>query len=139
MIGCVLSLVMIFWVWAKSLEDEFDSKTRMNLRYFIGRSRRPPISPTDEGEVYYYMRNHVPYSSVEDVTEDESGDSESRGKELLRISSCAVFHKITSGKGVPHTFIGDFRSFCFTGQENNIDSVGFIRQWPALPRVVVRS
>jgi KUP system potassium uptake protein len=31
----------------------------------------------------------------------------------------AVFHKSTGGKGIPHTF------------------VGFLRQYPALPRVVV--
>lgn len=41
--------------------------------------------------------------------------------ELARIPTCAVFHKLTPGKGVPHSFIG------------------FIRQWPALPRVVVSS
>lgn len=40
-------------------------------------------------------------------------------RELSRIPTCAVFHKIASGAGVPHTF------------------VGFIRQWPALPRIVV--
>ena len=39
-------------------------------------------------------------------------------RELQRISTCAIFHKFTRGAGVPHTF------------------VGFIRQWPALPRVV---
>ena len=40
-------------------------------------------------------------------------------RELVRISTCAIFHKYTRGPGVPHTF------------------VGFIRQWPALPQVVV--
>jgi hypothetical protein len=40
-------------------------------------------------------------------------------RELQRISTCAIFHKFTCGYGVPHTF------------------VGFIRQWPALPLVMV--
>ena len=40
-------------------------------------------------------------------------------RDLQRISTCAIFHKFTRGPGVPHTF------------------VAFIRQWPALPRVVV--
>jgi len=40
-------------------------------------------------------------------------------KELVRIPTCAVFHKFAAGKGVPHSF------------------VGFIRQWPALPQVVI--
>lgn len=39
---------------------------------------------------------------------------------LVRLPTCAVFHKLTAGRGVPHTFYG------------------FLRQWPALPRVVVR-
>lgn len=38
---------------------------------------------------------------------------------LPRLPTCAVFHKLTGGKGVPHTFYA------------------FLRQWPALPRVVV--
>jgi len=38
---------------------------------------------------------------------------------LPRLPTCAVFHKLTSGRGVPHTFYG------------------FLRQWPALPRVVI--
>ena len=42
-------------------------------------------------------------------------------RQLSRLNTCAVFHKLTSGRGVPHTFYG------------------FLRQWPALPRVVVRS
>jgi len=40
-------------------------------------------------------------------------------KELVRINTCAVFHKLTPGQGVPHSF------------------VGFVRQWPSLPRVVI--
>lgn len=38
---------------------------------------------------------------------------------LARLPTCAVFHKLTAGRGVPHTFYG------------------FLRQWPALPRVIV--
>lgn len=41
-------------------------------------------------------------------------------KELMRINTCAIFQKLTPGRGVPHSFIG------------------FVRQWPSLPRVVVR-
>ena len=42
-------------------------------------------------------------------------------RELVRIPTCAIFHKFAAGRGVPHSF------------------VGFIRQWPALPQVVVSS
>ena len=119
-IGCILTSFMTFWVWAKNLEDKFDGKTRMNLRHFIGQGRRRPISPTDEGEVYYYLRNRVPYSSTEDVADKELGDTESKGKGLYRLPSCAVFHKIASGRGVPHTFIGESRYIFLTEEENNI-------------------
>lgn len=38
---------------------------------------------------------------------------------LPRLPTCAVFHKLTAGRGVPHTFYG------------------LLRKWPSLPRVVV--
>ena len=44
---------------------------------------------------------------------------EEEKRKLPRIDSCAIFHKLTPGSGVPHSFIG------------------FVRQWPSLPRVVV--
>jgi len=59
---------MTFWVWAKNLEDKSDGKTRMNLRH-IGQNHHRPVSPTDEGEVYYYLRDRVPYSSSKDVAD----------------------------------------------------------------------
>jgi len=42
-----------------------------------------------------------------------------KSTQLPRIPTCAIFHRLTSGPGVPHTFYG------------------FIRQMPALPRVVI--
>ena len=39
---------------------------------------------------------------------------------LPRMSTMAVFYNLSAGKGVRHTFYG------------------FLKQWPALPRVVVR-
>jgi KUP system potassium uptake protein len=93
---------MIFWVWARHLEDVFDGKTRMNLRHLIGQARRRPASLTEDGEVYYYLRDHASPAGEKD---DRSVEGD-KGKELSRIDSCAVFHKITSGKGVPHTFTG---------------------------------
>lgn len=49
------------------------------------------------------------------------GELDEGRRPLVRIASCAVFHKLTPGAGVPHSF------------------VAFLRQRPALPRVVVRS
>ena len=77
----------------------------------LGRPDSITAEDVDESEsqeqYYYYARDKV-------------ADEEDEGRrELVRIPTCAVFHKFASGKGVPHSF------------------VGFVRQWPALPQVVV--
>lgn len=109
------------------LEDRFDGVNRRNLRHFIVAgekgvvtlpTRGNPYSITSDADelddsvtvqeqYYYYARDRT----VHDLDEDR--------RELVRIPTCAVFHKHAAGKGVPHSF------------------VGFIRQWPALPQVVV--
>ena len=63
--------------------------------------------PEPQEQYYYYARDQAADEPYEDR------------RELVRIPTCAVFHKFASGKGVPHSF------------------VGFVRQWPALPQVVV--
>jgi KUP system potassium uptake protein len=52
----------------------------------------------DYGHTYYYDTGS---SSKDDL---EKPDPER--KKLQRIQTCAVFHKIAQGKGVPHTFVG---------------------------------
>ncbi|KAF9013196.1 potassium transporter [Cyathus striatus] len=131
LIGCVLMLVMLLWTWGKRLEDRFDGANRKNLRHFIQQSEKPggltlhdsdddgittEDHDTDASEypMFYYLAPNSRSASPdagEKVVEER--------KELQRIPTCAVFHKIAQGRGVPHTF------------------VGFIRQWPALPRVVI--
>lgn len=138
---------MVFWTWARGLEDDFDGKNRKNPRSFLvsrPNSRRPqtpastkleeeyPAKPTSD-EVIVEM-DHIPQLThratasnmdsdaddikvpdvltfVEEDTNNEMG--------IVRIPTCAVFHKLTAGKGVPHAFYG------------------FIKQMPALPRLVV--
>jgi len=118
-IGIVILMIMTLWVWAKRLEDDFDGQNRMNLRHFIGiNESKKPVSDDDistEAEYplsYYYIQNPLMYGPFDEKTTEQRVDIE-------RIPTFAIFHKLASGKGVPHTF------------------VGFIRQWPALPRVVV--
>jgi len=77
----------------------------MNLRHLIGQARRRPASPTEDGEVYYYLRDQASRTGEKETGDDDSVESDKRN-ELPRIDSCAVFHKITSGRGVPHTFTG---------------------------------
>jgi KUP system potassium uptake protein len=108
-------------------EDRFDGAKRQNLRHFIvagekgvvtipADGRPHSISEADEldesesvEQQYYYFAS--------DKAEDEEQDEDRR--EIVRIPTCAIFHKFAAGKGVPHSFIG------------------FVRQWPALPQIVV--
>ncbi|KIY68292.1 potassium transporter [Cylindrobasidium torrendii FP15055 ss-10] len=139
MIGGVLAIIMTFWTWAKGLEDAFDGKNRRNLRDFIQRDEKSSVtfhleSPinempsiefeseseedtnTDFGSRYFYVSQTTSTSLSQ--KEGVEGKVVQR-KELSRISSCAIFHKLTEGSGVPHSFIG------------------FVRQWPALPEVLI--
>lgn len=132
---------MVFWTWARSLEDEFDGKNRKNPRHFLvsrppsarpqsplgdpekqapGADNDPPILEVDAAStVPSIMQNTAILNGshegaltfIDDVTREEMN--------VVRIPTCAVFHKITSGRGVPHAFYG------------------FIKQMPALPRLVV--
>lgn len=113
---------MSFWTWAKGNEDTFDGNNRRNLRQLLS------LDPSSSSE----KRSTRPPSAANEVEDDLELETELVEKmslylqmddkkiELPRIPTCAVFHKMSSGKGVPHTFSG------------------FIKQWPALPRVVVR-
>jgi len=113
MIGCILLIIMVMWTWGKSLEDRFDGKNRMNLRHFI---QHGDGSPDDKEDVEEDDDDATLYYTSDTFLDGMPGIER---KKLNRIPSCSVFHKIAGGKGVPHTFIG------------------LIRQWPALPRVVV--
>lgn len=137
LIGSVLTIFMVFWTWAQGLEDEFDGANRRNLRHFISKtitekvtysptSRPPRVVEFAEDEITVAKSAETPEISdgqdSEDITETiqlylDTGDQEK--VPLPRMSTMAIFHKLSSGKGVPHTFYG------------------FLKQWPALPRVVV--
>lgn len=145
MMGLILVAFMLFWTWARGLEDSYDSSNRMNLRHVIFTER-------DRSELQ--IRRPVGLRHSKDIELSEGDDASGRGSEdleaederehatavnpetfyilddagqgsgathrpLARIQTCAVFHKLTVGRGAPHSFIG------------------FLRQWPALPRVVI--
>ena len=142
------ALFMIFWTWAKGLEDEFDGSNRRNLRHFISTevqiSEKPtrtasptddmmedtPLSETNVGtpdqfkeEVSLFLHRDTPAGLTQRVTtgitiEDKKNQKEEK-MALARLPTCAIFHKLSSGKGAPHTFYG------------------FLRQWPSVPRIVV--
>ena len=70
----------------------------MNLRHFIqygpGSDDKGEVEVEDDATLYYTTDTFL------------DGMSDVERKRLERIPSCAVFHKMTGGKGVPHTFIG---------------------------------
>ncbi|CAE6360553.1 unnamed protein product [Rhizoctonia solani] len=133
MIGCVLMSIMWFWTWAKGLEDEFDGANRRNLRHFImlhsvgSEDKIPPVFVSPYSQIS--TENHeITFVDEQAAMEDEPENEErglylladSKEKRLLpRVETTAVFHKLSAGRGVPHAFYA------------------FLRQWPALPRVVI--
>ncbi|KAG8949506.1 hypothetical protein FRC00_008099, partial [Tulasnella sp. 408] len=148
MIGFVLMLGMFFWTWGKGLEDHFDGMNRKNLRHFIVvddtdssrekkmRKRITSTQASSKPATLTYVAGDTIKSQGEDDEVEEDDDTETSIKahhtlylvpeepsqprrQLARLPTCAVFHKLTSGRGVPHTFYG------------------FLRQWPSLPRVVI--
>ena len=128
---------MILWTWGKGLEDAFDGKNRRNLRDFIQRDEKSRVTihlqgdntpdseieylndgdddaVSDDVSTYYYVD-----SASSSIADKGARERQAQRRELARIPTCAVFHKLTEGSGVPHSFIG------------------LIRQWPALPEVLV--
>ena len=94
---------------------------REHLEHTVGESSVPEVGyayaeddGASENEKYYVC-------DPEDRVVSQLLPSREYSKllQLARLPTCAVFHRTTSGKGVPHSFSA------------------FIRQWPALPRVIV--
>ncbi|KAG7440895.1 potassium transporter [Guyanagaster necrorhizus] len=129
-IGICIAILMWLWTWGKGLEDAFDGQNRQNLKDFIHKDEKSQVTfhldgdakndaaeDEDDGEddgdtiTRYYCVSHP--------SETTSSAVDIEQRELVRIPTCAVFHKIAEGQGVPHTFIG------------------LIRQWPGLPEVLI--
>ena len=80
----------------------------MNLRHFIltKHSRKSTVdddeisseSGGDDPSSYYYLPN--PLDSLDDKSVEPR-------REIHRIPTFAVFHKLAPGKGIPHTFVGE--------------------------------
>ena len=128
---------MPYLIVLQGLEDAFDGANRRDIhRLFLrkdGKDDRSRVSAVDDD-----VLEEVAYTQEEDdiarekyfIRHDDDGlalpafaggGNMPPQVELARLPICAVFHRLTTGRGVPHSF------------------ASFIRQWPALPRVVVRS
>jgi KUP system potassium uptake protein len=140
---------MVFWTWAKGLEDRFDGANRRNLRRFIVAKdsdnasdgvvfqlpARNSVQSTNEEvgpaihyaethrienedrpeslkfdgklENYYYMAPGRGDRTPSDEKNGSFEQEEEERRELVRISTCAIFHKLSAGTGVPHSFVGE--------------------------------
>ncbi|VDB98094.1 unnamed protein product [Peniophora sp. CBMAI 1063] len=130
MIGLVLLSVMVFWNWAKGLEDAFDSRNRRQLHDFIVGKDETAL----DGKVQQDIVDDDAIIEDEEAHDDSDAatlyclppvafcgdDKGSDGRrELGRVPLFAIFHRMANEKGVPHSF------------------TRFISQWPALPTFAV--
>jgi KUP system potassium uptake protein len=122
----------------QALEDDFDGKNRMNLRHFI--HQKGLTNGESNVDIQVESMKDMSYYMVKDGSSSVGEKNDGALSEITRIPSTAVFHKLTSGQGVPHTFTGTYapiyESPCVVLTSSNF-CLGFIRQWPSLPRVVV--
>lgn len=132
-IGCALTIFMLFWTWGRDLEDTFEGSRRKNLNKVVLKEGSKPVDlqldhlPTlnhqlshteDDADHIKKVSNELPTAVIPDDHLWIKDANEAMQK-LERIDTLAIFHKTSEGKGTPHAF-----------------SV-FLRQIPALPKVVV--
>ncbi|KAF8521952.1 potassium transporter-domain-containing protein [Hysterangium stoloniferum] len=126
-IGFFLLTLMVFWTWARGLEEEFDGVNRKNLRHFIipvdgGEEAGPKaevVSSDESQEIEKNDHEAALNSRVVPRTLHLADDTGHPSGQVAVLPIMAIFYKFGSGKGIPHAF------------------VGFLRQYPALPRVVI--
>lgn len=105
----------------QGLEDAFDGANRKDVhRLIFCQDKEPRLGEQTLTEVQYEEQDTSEKYFIRDADDGAYlPQIDSSMLELARLPTCAVFHRLTAGKGIPHSF------------------AGFIRQWPALPRVVV--
>jgi len=120
MIGLILHSMMLFWTWAKGLEDRFDRKSRRRLDGFIVSKGAGHMFEESEKRYETEIVQHSEDSNstlyyVSPPALDSAGEVEEH-RALTRLPIFAIFHGIAPEHGIPPSF------------------TGFIQQWPALPR-----
>ncbi|KAF9269675.1 potassium transporter [Marasmius fiardii PR-910] len=142
MIGLLLTILMCLWAWGKTLEDRFDGKNVLELPGFAVEQDRALAQLAQEltladdasGEHYaFYVPEVTENAAVRDMVGlsrvRARGDRDVKydNRELMRIPTCAVFHRYVAGRGFPHAFSGT--SFTFVSP--------FVRQWPGVPQALI--
>ena len=144
---------MIFWTWAKGLEDEFDGSNRHNLRHFISTEVHVSEKPT---------RAASPSVRFVDDARDEVGISEMNVATLddqFKEQVSLFFHRdvpadlarrITTGITIEEKIDQKEEKLVLArlptcaifhnlsaGNGTPHTFYGFLRQWPSVPRIVV--
>ena len=143
---------MIFWTWAKGLEDEFDGSNRHNLRHFISTevqvSEKPTRAASPSVRAGDDARDEVRISEMNVATLDDQVK-----EEVLffhRDAPASLARRITTGIMIEEK-IGQkeeklvlarlptcaiFHNLS-AGKGTPHTFYGFLRQWPSVPRIVV--
>lgn len=102
---------------AQGLEDAFDGNHRTDLQRVIVREHlESTVGAHDVPEIEYTYREEDAKSNPEKYYVCDAEDrvinallptpESSNLLQLARLPTCAVFHRLTAGKGVPHSFAG---------------------------------
>lgn len=134
--------MLSFYTWARHSEYLFDAKNHSKLSHIITRSSAVDKKQEDSKFDFANEQDRSTSTGVRILVDGHNREENATGTdeddtpaipdetlwlsvpegqlELPRISTMAIFHKTSDGRGVPHAFYS------------------FLRRWPALPRVVVR-
>jgi KUP system potassium uptake protein len=131
---------MVFWSWARELEDSFDDSNAEKLSRIItrraldekARLRKPAVKETEGVSNDDLHLSHSVEADAEDELSTEGSEHDipplylraatGESTVLTRIPVMAIFHRNdAANRGVPHSF------------------VSFLQRYPALPEIVVSS
>lgn len=111
---CDFQCMVVLKPSVQGLEDAFDGNHRSDLQHVIVREHTEEIVGHPIAEVRYeddnaseLTENYFVCDPTRHVLDEvlPTKDSDSL-LQLARLPTCAVFHRLTSGKGVPHSFAG---------------------------------
>ncbi|GFZ49919.1 hypothetical protein JCM24511_07322 [Saitozyma sp. JCM 24511] len=137
-LGCLLTAFMVFWSWARELEDSFDDSNAEKLSRIITRRaldekaplRKPAVNETEGVSNDDLHLSHSVEADAENELSTQGSEHDipplylravtGESTVLTRIPVMAIFHRNdAANRGVPHSF------------------VSFLQRYPALPDIVI--
>ncbi|RSH89944.1 hypothetical protein EHS25_001930 [Saitozyma podzolica] len=137
-LGCLLTAFIVFWSWARGLEDSFDDSNAEKLSRIITRRaldeksplRKPVVNDTEGVSNDDLHLSHSVEADAEEELSTQGSEhhipplylraATGESTVLTRIPVMAIFHRNdAANRGVPHSF------------------VSFLQRYPALPEIVI--